>query len=440
MSLLQSRCAEPCSACSIHVWGWPPQFAIVMATIAAVLIVLPGYALALRTTTWKLGSGNESFAIALLIIAFLLRLIYITQIELLPEDSYYWNYSRHLDFGYLDHPPMVVTADLVGHCGVRRLGVGVPVGALCCAGIASVFSYRLTRNLAGQAQVRLSRLFCCRSCRFLPGGMLMTPDAPLTAAGLRCCIFSSGRGAGQGRAWLWAGVCLGLGLVSKYARRGMRCRSRLVRCRSAVHAAVVALGAVRGPDHRPGHLRAVILWKCANMSGPHSRSTSRRLAGHRLRPAQADHFDVGAARADGFTAGVPVQPRTRGAASTSDESPDVRRRWLFIRLTVWCRFRSSVVLACVHDVTEYRQLEQVRRGFGAVPALAASIVWFGTGGVRGSGRGAQGVGADRGHHAAALCGGSALPRSWAAGPVGYSNHLELVPVGWRDSPADQCLG
>ena len=90
-------------------WGWPAQISIVPAVIATLAITSPGYAFALRTTKWTLGSGEQwrLFAMYLVAAAFLLRLIYIGQVELLPEDSYYWNYARHLDIGYLDHPPMV---------------------------------------------------------------------------------------------------------------------------------------------------------------------------------------------------------------------------------------------------------------------------------------------------------------------------------------------
>jgi dolichol-phosphate mannosyltransferase len=69
---------------------------------------------------------------------------------------------------------------------------------------------------------------------------------------------------------------------------------------------------------------------------------------------------------------------------------------------------------------------------GAVPALAASIVWFGTKGARGirawvnSAWGPTAVSMlllySAGLHYLAL----GLPG------VGYGSHLELVPVGWRD--------
>ena len=43
----------------------------------------------------------------------------------MPEETYYWNYSRHLDIGYLDHPPMVgwliwLGTAVFGDYGVRR--------------------------------------------------------------------------------------------------------------------------------------------------------------------------------------------------------------------------------------------------------------------------------------------------------------------------------
>lgn len=45
--------------------------------------------------------------------------------RLLVEEAYYWNYAQHLDWGYLDHPPMV--AVLIKACtflfGTNEFGV-----------------------------------------------------------------------------------------------------------------------------------------------------------------------------------------------------------------------------------------------------------------------------------------------------------------------------
>ena len=58
-------------------------------------------------------------AVGVVVCASALRLIYGAQVELMPEETYYWNYSRHLDIGYLDHPPMV--GWLIG-CGTAVFG------------------------------------------------------------------------------------------------------------------------------------------------------------------------------------------------------------------------------------------------------------------------------------------------------------------------------
>ncbi len=44
---------------------------------------------------------------AVLIILFIIRLVLITKIDLIPEEAYYWQWSRHLSLSYYDMSPMV---------------------------------------------------------------------------------------------------------------------------------------------------------------------------------------------------------------------------------------------------------------------------------------------------------------------------------------------
>ncbi|MFN5154505.1 MAG: glycosyl transferase, partial [Gemmatimonadota bacterium] len=37
----------------------------------------------------------------------LLRLIFAATVPLVPDEAYYWTWSRHLAGGYFDHPPMI---------------------------------------------------------------------------------------------------------------------------------------------------------------------------------------------------------------------------------------------------------------------------------------------------------------------------------------------
>ncbi|MCX5907686.1 MAG: glycosyltransferase family 39 protein, partial [Deltaproteobacteria bacterium] len=45
--------------------------------------------------------------IALLVGTGIFRLFYIQWVELAPDEAYYFTWSRHLQWGYYDHPPMV---------------------------------------------------------------------------------------------------------------------------------------------------------------------------------------------------------------------------------------------------------------------------------------------------------------------------------------------
>src|ERR1700677_3064632 len=100
---------------------------------------LPMASTALRD--WRRG------AIGVVALAVALRLIYAWRVELMPEEAYYWNYAQHLDIGYLDHPPMVGWLIAAGTAALGDTEFGVRFGALFCGVIASVFIYRLTREM-----------------------------------------------------------------------------------------------------------------------------------------------------------------------------------------------------------------------------------------------------------------------------------------------------
>jgi dolichol-phosphate mannosyltransferase len=202
----------------VNRWGVPPQWSIVLAVLATMAVTTPGYALSLRTSGWKIdGSEQNSVAVWLVVIGFLVRLIYIGQVELLPEDSYYWNYAQHPALSYLDHPPMVAWLIWLGTALFGDTEFGVRVGALCCSAVASVFAYRFTKNLFGSPSALVALVLMQALPFFFLGGMLMTPDAPLTAAWIASLFFlERALLGGRSRAWLLAGVSIGLGLISKY--------------------------------------------------------------------------------------------------------------------------------------------------------------------------------------------------------------------------------
>jgi dolichol-phosphate mannosyltransferase len=414
-----------------NVWGWPVQVSIVFAILATLAVTVPGYAFALRTTTWTIGSGDHwrVTAVGLVAVSFLLRLFYIGQVELLPEDSYYWNYSQHLDLGYLDHPPMVAWLIWLGTHVFGNTEFGVRIGAVGCAAVATFFSYRLTRNLFGEATAMVALVLMQVMPFFFLAGLLMTPDAPLTAAWAATLYFlERALIAGQPRAWLLAGVSIGLGLISKYTI-GMLvpvallfvlldAPSRRWLLRWEPYAALLIALLIFSP---------VVVWNAQHEWASFAFQTSRRLA---ERPRFSFHRLLISALVLLTPTGVLTLLASRfSRRPEADESADLRRRWLFLQLAVLVPLSVFVVFSMRHDV----KIDWTGAlWLGAVPALAASIIEFGKQGVDGLRAWVHSAWGPTAIIMILLLGTGLHYLALGLPGVGYSDRLELVPVGWRD--------
>ena len=146
-----------------------------------------------------------------------LRIFFLGNHDLLSEEAYYWNYSIHLDFGYLDHPPMValLIKSFTWLFGQNEFAIRCP--ALLCWGVTAYFIYRwseLIETGSGQFSLLLLSIlpfFFLNSC-------ITTPDMPLMAAwsaGLYYLYQALIQQKSQ--AWYGAGISIGLGLVAKYS-------------------------------------------------------------------------------------------------------------------------------------------------------------------------------------------------------------------------------
>ena len=201
-------------------WGWVPSMAMIPAAVVGALTMVGALALLIRL--WDTTSDPEArwriLGVAIVGYLFALRLIYLGQAELLPEEAYYWNYSQHLDIGYLDHPPMVAWLIWLGTSIFGQNEFGVRIGAFGCWMVTSFFVYRLTRNLFDKSSALVAVLLVQALPYFFSVGFLMTPDAPLVAFWSGALCFAAYALLNERRsAWWGVGVCLGLGMISKYS-------------------------------------------------------------------------------------------------------------------------------------------------------------------------------------------------------------------------------
>lgn len=181
-------------------------------------------ALAPRTTAGWLAPG----ALIATAVATIVRLVLATRVPLFPDETYYWDWSRHLAAGYFDHPLGVAVLIRAGTALLGDTRLGVRLGVIVAGAIATLALARLAQRLAppvsGAVHAAGTRAAVLAGCVpiALVGFVLATPDAPLLAAmALTLLALDHALAApASSRAalgwWCAAGVALGVAFCSKY--------------------------------------------------------------------------------------------------------------------------------------------------------------------------------------------------------------------------------
>ncbi|MDQ2686362.1 MAG: glycosyltransferase family 39 protein [Armatimonadota bacterium] len=143
------------------------------------------------------------------------RFWYVGQHELLQDESYYWQWARHLDWGYYDNTPL---AALVIRAFITLLGsneTGVRAGAIVSALVASLFIYLLTARLLGPKIALFAVVLANVVPLFAAGAVIMTQD-PVQLALWAAALYVVQRSlTDKPHWWYGAGVLAGLAALAK---------------------------------------------------------------------------------------------------------------------------------------------------------------------------------------------------------------------------------
>ncbi len=150
-------------------------------------------------------------------LSFGLRLLFLGLTELLPEEAYYWQFSRRLDLSYLDHPPAIAWLIYAGTHAFGHQEFGVRIGAYLCSLGSAYFLYRIAEALFDRRRALSAVLLYSLLPYFFLNGLLATPDAPLVlcSSGYIYYLLRALRDHEVG-SWTFVGACMGLGMLSKY--------------------------------------------------------------------------------------------------------------------------------------------------------------------------------------------------------------------------------
>lgn len=148
--------------------------------------------------------------------AFAARLVCALALPVLDDEAYYWVWSRHLDWGYLDHPPAVAVLLAVATAAFGDHPVALRAPSLVLSAAAAGVVYALARDLYGSAAARRTVVTFHALPVLLAGGVLVSPDAPLVLF-WSMAAWAAWRALRAPRLWWLVGCAVGLGLQSKYA-------------------------------------------------------------------------------------------------------------------------------------------------------------------------------------------------------------------------------
>lgn len=147
----------------------------------------------------------------------LLRLALAAAVPASPEEAYHWNYARHLDWSYYDHPPMVAWVIAFGRAIAGDTPLGIRLGFV----LLSIATGALLARAAGRLYGPAAAAWAVGLTLFEPLPLLIGiagfPDAPLQCFWtLAMVLILEALRSGRGAWWVGAGVALGAGMLSKY--------------------------------------------------------------------------------------------------------------------------------------------------------------------------------------------------------------------------------
>jgi 4-amino-4-deoxy-L-arabinose transferase-like glycosyltransferase len=166
-------------------------------------------------------------AVAIVTIAALVRLVFAALIPVFPDETYYWEWSRHLAPGYFDHPAGIAVLIRLGglvlqpfHAGATP--VGVRLGVIAAGWIAALATVGIARRLRGDAAATCAAVAITVMPLAAAGLILATPDVPVLMMTAICLYWVTRalehppRSVESLRWWSLTGIALGLAFSSKY--------------------------------------------------------------------------------------------------------------------------------------------------------------------------------------------------------------------------------
>ncbi len=162
-------------------------------------------------------SPEAKIALAILGLLTVVRLGFCTTIDLVPDEAYYWLWSKHLAASYFSKGPLIGWTIALGTHALGDTVLGVRWIAVLLAAASGWQIFLLGRRLYSPRVGLWAMIATASVPLFALGSFLMTID-PLSvffwlSAGN---LFLNALEKDRLRPWIWPGLAVGLGFLAKY--------------------------------------------------------------------------------------------------------------------------------------------------------------------------------------------------------------------------------
>ncbi len=165
---------------------------------------------------WDPSETSISSLLRLWTWALMAKLLLAAVIPLAHDEAYYWIWSHHLCWSYLDHPPFVAWLFACGHL-LEQMGSAARLPAVVLGHATLLIWLAILRPHFSLGQLRWWLLLALLSPLMGLGSLVVTPDLPLVFWwSLSLLLLMSCYRSPTNAKCLALGLCVGLGFTSKY--------------------------------------------------------------------------------------------------------------------------------------------------------------------------------------------------------------------------------
>ncbi|MCI5191674.1 MAG: hypothetical protein D3915_00875 [Candidatus Electrothrix sp. AU1_5] len=165
----------------------------------------------------SVGTGYIRLTWLILGLGLLVRLLMSGQFLLVPDEAYYWQWSRYPALGYYDHPPMLAWAIWLATTLFGQSEFAVRLPTVLALAFASVYLCLLTAQWFTWKTALQVALLSQAVLLLIGSALIATPDGMLLLCWAAAC-YHAAQAVEKNTLlqWLLTGIWFGLGMLSKY--------------------------------------------------------------------------------------------------------------------------------------------------------------------------------------------------------------------------------